>query len=82
MSIEDIEKEEVFNPISSDDLIGEIVNMYPETVDFLGQLGMHCISCSSAQFENLRQACRTHGLDTVLVTQELNKIVRGESEYA
>ncbi|MDY2960567.1 MAG: DUF1858 domain-containing protein [Hornefia sp.] len=82
MNAEDIEKDEVFNPISGDDLICEIVNMYPETVDFLGQIGMHCIGCASSQFENLRQACRVHGLNAALVTQELNKIVRGESEYA
>ncbi len=80
--MDNINKEEVFYPISSDDLIGDLITMYPETEGFLAELGMHCAGCGMAAGENIRQACKSHGLDTVLVVKELNKIVRGESEYA
>ena len=43
-------------PIYQDDLIAEIVNLYPETVPYLASIGMHCIGCLSAQFETLQEA--------------------------
>jgi hybrid cluster-associated redox disulfide protein len=67
-------------PISSDDLVAEIVNLYPETVPYLQSLGMHCISCSSAQFETLQEACSVHGLKGWKVQEELNRIVTGAEE--
>ncbi len=64
-------------PVSGDDLIGEIVNYYPETVEFLASVGMQCIGCSSANFETLREACRVHHLNPTKVKMELNRIITG-----
>ena len=49
--MEDFEYEE--GPVGSEDLIGEIANMYPETQDFLSSLGMHCFGCAAAGAETL-----------------------------
>ncbi len=62
-------------PVSSEDLIGEIANMYPETQEFLSSLGMHCFGCAAASSETLAEACRVHGLNTFRVKQELNRII-------
>ena len=59
----------------SEDLIGEIANMYPETQDFLSSLGMHCFGCAAAGAETLAEACRVHGLNTFKVKRELNRII-------
>ena len=67
--------EEWEGPVSGDDLIGEIVSMYPETVDFLAEIGMHCIGCASSQFETLYEACRVHRLKASKVIRELNRII-------
>lgn len=67
-------------PISSDDLIAEIVNLYPETIPYLNSIGMHCIGCHSAQFESLHEACSVHGLKTWQVMEKLNAIVTGEED--
>ncbi len=64
-------------PVHADDLIGEIVNYYPETLDFLSSVGMHCIGCKSSGFETLREACRVHKLNTVKIMNELNRIITG-----
>ena len=71
--MEDIEYEE--GPVGSEDLIGEIANMYPETQDFLSSLGMHCFGCAAAGAETLAEACRVHGLNTFKVKRELNRII-------
>ena len=71
--MEDFEYEE--GPVGSEDLIGEIANMYPETQDFLSSLGMHCFGCAAAGAETLAEACRVHGLNTFKVKRELNRII-------
>ena len=71
--MEDVEYEE--GPVGSEDLIGEIANMYPETQDFLSSLGMHCFGCAAAGAETLAEACRVHGLNTFKVKRELNRII-------
>lgn len=67
--------DEYDGPVSGDDLIGEIVTLYPETVDFLAEIGMHCIGCASSQFETLREACYVHHLRAGQVIRELNRII-------
>lgn len=67
-------------PIFQDDLIAEIVNLYPETVPYLASVGMHCISCRSAQFETLQEACSVHGLKCWRVLDRLNAIVTGAED--
>jgi hybrid cluster-associated redox disulfide protein len=67
-------------PIYQDDLIAEIVNLYPETVPYLASIGMHCIGCHSAQFETLQEACSVHGLKCWRVLDQLNAIVTGEDK--
>ena len=67
-------------PIYQDDLIAEIVNLYPETVRSLASIGMHCIGCHSAQFETLQEACSVHGLKCWRVLDQLNAIVTGEDK--
>ena len=71
--MEEFELEE--GPVSGEDLIGEIANLYPETQDFLSSLGMHCFGCAAAGAETLAEACRVHGLNTFKVKRELNRII-------
>ena len=43
--------------ISSDMLVGQIVNEHPELIDTLLEVGMHCLGCPSSQMESLEDAC-------------------------
>lgn len=49
-------------PITTDMLIMDIIEMYPESVSLLLECGMACVSCGSAVFETLEQASLVHGL--------------------
>lgn len=53
-------------------LIGEIVNQYPEAVDILLSVGMHCLGCPASQAETLEDACFVHGLEAQPVIDALN----------
>ena len=48
--------------ITKDMTIGNVVRMYPESVDVLFVFGMGCVGCPSAQAETLEEACMVHGL--------------------
>ena len=43
--------------ITEKTLIGEIVNTYPESIETLLSVGMHCLGCPASQAESLEEAC-------------------------
>ena len=49
--------------VTRETLIGEIVNDYPEAIDVLFAIGMHCIGCPASQGESLEEAAAVHGID-------------------
>jgi len=53
-------------------LIGDIVKQYPDAVDVLLNVGMHCLGCPASQAETLEDACSVHGLETQPVIDALN----------
>lgn len=69
-----------WGPVSGDDLVGEVITLYPETEDWFLSLGMHCLTCPSAQLESIREACFVHRLNTARVVRALNRLITGEEE--
>ncbi len=68
------------NFVTADTLVGEIVVKYPESEDFLMDLGMHCLGCPASQGESLGDAAMVHGLDSADVVKALNeKIAEGRA---
>ena len=58
--------------ITSEMLIGDIVNNYPEAAGILMACGMHCLGCPASQAESLEEACMVHGLNANEVLEFLN----------
>ena len=59
--------------VTRESLIGEIVNEYPEAIDVLFSIGMHCLGCPASQAESLEEACAVHGFEPSAVIREINK---------
>ena len=59
--------------VTRETLIGEIVNDYPEAIDVLFAIGMHCIGCPASQGESIEEAAQVHGLDTDQLVNALNE---------
>ena len=59
-------------PVNTNTLIGEVVNTYPEAIEVLLSVGMHCLGCPASQAESLAEACAVHGLDPVMVVKAVN----------
>lgn len=58
--------------ISEKTLIGEIVNSYPESIEVLLSVGMHCLGCPASRGETIEEACYVHGADADKLVESLN----------
>ena len=61
------------NSVTGQPLIGEIVNKYPEAIDVLLSIGMHCLGCPASQMESLEDACAVHGIPADQVIAAINE---------
>ncbi len=65
--------------VTGETLIGEIVTQYPETIEILLSIGMHCLGCPASQAESLAEACMVHGIPADQVVTAINqKIAEGK----
>lgn len=63
--------------IKKDTIIGEVLDIAPQTAPIFYGIGMHCLGCPSARGETIEEACMVHGVDCEklleLVNEEANK---------
>ena len=59
--------------ITKDTIIGEILDMAPDTAPFFLAMGMHCLGCPSSRGETVEQACMVHGVDADQLVSKLNE---------
>ena len=65
--------------VTGETLIGEIVTKYPEAVEILLSIGMHCLGCPHSRAESLEEACMVHGIPADQVIEAINeKIAEGK----
>ncbi|MDP6265983.1 MAG: DUF1858 domain-containing protein [Candidatus Woesearchaeota archaeon] len=60
--------------ISKDATIGEIVEKYPQVVETLMGLGLHCVGCHAAGSENLEDGFKAHGMDDKQIEEAMKKL--------
>ena len=58
--------------VNGETLIGEIVTKYPESVEILLSIGMHCLGCPASRAESLQEACMVHGIPAEQVIDAIN----------
>lgn len=69
------------NFVEESTLIGDLVDQYPETIDLLQAMGMHCLGCPASREESLKDACRVHDIQASLMVEALNvQIAEGRKE--
>jgi len=63
--------------ITKDTIIGDILDVAPQTAPIFLSIGMHCLGCPSSRGETVEEACMVHGIDVdkllALVNEEANK---------
>lgn len=49
--------------ITKDTIIGDILDIAPQTAPIFLSIGMHCLGCPSSRGETVEQACAVHGVN-------------------
>ena len=60
--------------ITKDTIIGDILDIAPETAPYFLEIGMHCLGCPSARGETVEEACMVHGVNVNELLEKLNRI--------
>ncbi|MBP2640650.1 MAG: redox-disulfide-like protein [Firmicutes bacterium] len=63
------------DPITANSIIGEIIQVYPQTIPVLRSFGMGCLGCPSATGEEIEKAAGIHGLNLADLLPALNKVI-------
>jgi hybrid cluster-associated redox disulfide protein len=58
--------------------VGQVLKLYPQTVQVFLELGMHCLGCPSATTESIEGAALTHGRNADELVAHLNKVITAE----
>jgi hybrid cluster-associated redox disulfide protein len=58
--------------VTGETLVGEIVTQYPEAIEVLLSIGMHCLGCPASRAESLADACAVHGMPVDRVIEAIN----------
>lgn len=61
--------------ITKDTIIGDILDIAPETAPVFLSIGMHCLGCPSSRGETVEQACMVHGVDVDTLLEKINALV-------
>ena len=61
--------------ITKDTIIGDVLDIAPQTAPVFMSIGMHCLGCPASRGETVEQACMVHGVDVTSLLGEINKLV-------
>ena len=66
--------------IQKDTIIGDILDIAPETAPIFMAIGMHCLGCPASRGETVEEACIVHGVDPDELLAELNKKIAEKAQ--
>ena len=61
--------------IKKDTIIGDILDVAPQTAPIFLSIGMHCLGCPSSRGETVEEACMVHGVDCDSFLAQLNRFL-------
>ena len=61
--------------IEKDTIIGEVLDIAPQSAPLFLAIGMHCLGCPSARGETVEEACMVHGIDCDAFLAQLNRFL-------
>ena len=61
--------------ITKDTIIGDILDIAPETAPIFLSISMHCLGCPSSRGETVEQACMVHGVEVEELLAKINASV-------
>ena len=60
--------------ITKNSIIGDILDVAPQTAPIFFGIGMHCLGCPASRGETIEEACMVHGANADELIDVLNQI--------
>ena len=73
-----VDEDGIYQFISKDMLVGDVIEIYPQAAKAFLSVGMHCVTCGVALYESVEEASYVHGLDPDDVIKVVNDILTTE----
>ena len=61
--------------ITKDTIIGDILDIAPETAPAFLDIGMHCLGCPASRNETVEDACLVHDTSVDDLVNQLNELI-------
>jgi len=61
--------------ITKDTIIGDILDIAPQTAPVFMSIGMHCLGCPASRGETVEQACAVHGVNVDALLEKINSMI-------
>ncbi len=58
--------------VTKETIIGDILDIAPESAPLFMSIGMHCLGCPASRGETVEEACAVHGVDVESFLAKLN----------
>ena len=68
--------------IEKNTIIGEVLDIAPQTAPLFMAIGMHCLGCPSSRGETVEEACMVHGVDCEAFLKQVNYFIEVSEEQA
>ena len=59
--------------IEKSTIIGDVLDIAPQTAPLFMAIGMHCLGCPASRGESIEEACEVHGVDCDELIEKLNE---------
>lgn len=64
--------------ITKDTIIGDVLDLAPQTAPIFLSIGMHCLGCPASRSETVEQACMAHGVDVDELLAKVNEAIAAQ----
>lgn len=62
--------------VTKDMIIADVIKAYPESIEVIAAMGIHCVGCHGAAFESLAEGCFIHRIDPELLCKKINQKIK------
>lgn len=66
------------NEVTKETIIGDVLDMCPETAPLFLEMGMHCLGCPASRGESIEAACMVHGTDADELVSKINEFIKNK----
>ncbi len=58
--------------ITKETIIGDVLDIAPDSAPLFMSIGMHCLGCPASRNETIEEACAVHGVDLESFLAKIN----------